>query len=77
MLLEPEQLAELKRPEHFEAATAHITREDISGKVPLFTSWKELEAALKQFEHPNIRRIILHNLHHDHDYLFDAFERKN
>ena len=77
ILLEPEQLAELKRPEQFEAATAHITREDMSGKVPLFTSWTELEAALIKFEHPNVRRIILHNLHHDHDYLFDAFERKD
>jgi G6PDH family F420-dependent oxidoreductase len=72
-MLPPDQLADLYTPEQFEAATKHITMQDVAEKMNIFTNIMELQQLIDAYKRIGVARIILHNVNEKQEQFIEAY----
>jgi probable non-F420 flavinoid oxidoreductase len=72
-MLPPDQLANLCTPEQFEAATKHITKQDVAEKMNIFTNIMELQQLIDAYKNTGVARIILHNVNGKQEQFIEAY----
>lgn len=70
IVINPEKLATLYKPEQFDKATADCQIEDLEGKIPLITSISELQENIEPYVQMGVDGIILHNVNNISQELF-------
>jgi alkanesulfonate monooxygenase SsuD/methylene tetrahydromethanopterin reductase-like flavin-dependent oxidoreductase (luciferase family) len=72
-MLPPGELADLCTPEQFDAATKHITMQDVAEKILLFTDINELRQLTEAYKNLGVARIFLHNINRQQEEFIEDF----
>jgi coenzyme F420-dependent glucose-6-phosphate dehydrogenase len=75
-MLPPEQLANLATPEQFEAATKHITKQDVAENINIFTNINELHQLIEEYNEIGVTRILLHNINLKQEQFIEDYSRR-
>jgi probable non-F420 flavinoid oxidoreductase len=76
-LVSPQQLADFRKPEQFDAATHNISPDEVAAKVPIYTSIRQLQEKIRELENrigPD--RIILHNVNRSQEIFIEDFYKQ-
>jgi coenzyme F420-dependent glucose-6-phosphate dehydrogenase len=75
-MLPPNKLADLSTPEQFEAATRHITKQDVAEKINIFTNTKELQQMIEEYKQLGVARIMLHNINVKQEQFIEDYSNR-
>ncbi|THU39577.1 TIGR03885 family FMN-dependent LLM class oxidoreductase [Niastella caeni] len=72
-MLPAEQLANLATPQQFEAATKHITVQDVAEKITIFTDIRALHEFVEGYKRLGVHRIFLHNINTQQEQFIEDY----